>query len=221
MPAARYWRFYITAVDGGSYASAAEFELYESTDGTGTNRCLGGTASQTGDNAVGAASAGNNNNVNDEAGSSFSPGTPFIWTIDLGASYDLKSAAIVAQRSVPNRTAKDFKVQYSSNNTDWSDTYNGSGITGWTQFERRVFTPFINSKTVSGTVYDSEGQPSAGRTVRAYRRDTGSLLGSATTDSSGAYSILVGSFASEVQIVCLDDAGGTLENDLILRTFPV
>jgi hypothetical protein len=39
--------------------------------------------------------------------------------------------------------------------------------------------------TISGTVYDSSGAAAAGRTVRAYRRDTGALLGEATTNSAG------------------------------------
>lgn len=38
----------------------------------------------------------------------------------------------------------------------------------------------------------------------------------------GTYSVTLGvSSAVELQVVCLDDAAGTLENDLILRTFPV
>ena len=39
--------------------------------------------------------------------------------------------------------------------------------------------------TISGTVYDDAGAPAAGRIVRAYRRDTGALLGSTVT-SDGA-----------------------------------
>ena len=35
--------------------------------------------------------------------------------------------------------------------------------------------------TISGTVYDDTGDPAAGRIVRAYRRDTGALLGAAVT----------------------------------------
>jgi hypothetical protein len=35
--------------------------------------------------------------------------------------------------------------------------------------------------TISGTVYDNTAAPAVGRTVRAYRRDTGALLGQTTT----------------------------------------
>lgn len=37
----------------------------------------------------------------------------------------------------------------------------------------------------------------------------------------GAYEIDCGSYTGEVQIVCLDDDAGSLENDLVHRTFPV
>ena len=40
--------------------------------------------------------------------------------------------------------------------------------------------------TISGTVYDDAGAPAAGRIVRAYRRDTGALLGSAVTSDGQA-----------------------------------
>lgn len=40
--------------------------------------------------------------------------------------------------------------------------------------------------TISGTVYDGTGSAVAGRTVRAYRRDTGALLGSAITSDGQA-----------------------------------
>jgi len=72
---------------------------------------------------------------------------------------------------------------------------------------------------VSGTVTDENSDPVA-RTVRAYQRSTGALLGSAVSDGvTGAYAVNTPTL-DEVQVVCLDDAGGTLENDLILRTFP-
>ena len=73
---------------------------------------------------------------------------------------------------------------------------------------------------VSGTVLDGSGSPVA-RTVRAYRRDTGALIGSTTSDgSTGAYAI-TSPTSGEVQVICLDDDADTLENDLIHRAIPV
>ena len=74
--------------------------------------------------------------------------------------------------------------------------------------------------TVSGIVSDTGGNPLV-RTIRVYRRDTGALLGStASSDSTGAWSFS-DAYTGEVQVVMLDDALGTLENDQILRTIPV
>jgi hypothetical protein len=74
--------------------------------------------------------------------------------------------------------------------------------------------------TVSGAVTDinENGVP---RTIRVYRRDTGALLGEVQTNAStGAYS-LTDAYTGEVQVVMLDDAAGSVENDQILRTTPV
>lgn len=72
---------------------------------------------------------------------------------------------------------------------------------------------------VSGVIRDDTGTPCA-RTVRAYDRATGALLSSTTSNAAtGAYTLSTG--AGEVQRVVLDDAGGTLYNDLIDRVMPV
>lgn len=88
-------------------------------------------------------------------------------------------------------------------------------ISGTTHFRT------ASTRSISGTVRDSSGAP-VSRALRIYRRDTGALVGETTSDATtGAYSKNVGFLANEMQVVCLDDAGGTLENDLILRTYPV
>jgi len=72
---------------------------------------------------------------------------------------------------------------------------------------------------VAGVVYDDAGAPCA-RTVRAYRRDTGALVASTTSDAgTGAY-LLAMPTLDEVSRIVLDDSGGTLYNDLIDRVIP-
>lgn len=86
------------------------------------------------------------------------------------------------------------------------------------------FTPptqaFDNfNKQVSGVVRDDTGALCA-RVVRAYDRATGALLSSTTSNAAtGAYTLNTGD--GEVQIVVLDDAAGTLYNDLVNRVIPV
>ena len=69
---------------------------------------------------------------------------------------------------------------------------------------------------IEGVVTDADGNP-AQRTLRCYLRNTGALVGSATSDpASGLYTLGVGT-AGEYQIVALDDAAGDELNDLIRR----
>lgn len=72
---------------------------------------------------------------------------------------------------------------------------------------------------VSGVIRDNAGSLCA-RTVRAYRRDTGTLLSSTVSDAStGAY-LLAMPTLDEVNIVAYDDVSGSTENDRIIRVVP-
>lgn len=73
---------------------------------------------------------------------------------------------------------------------------------------------------VSGVVRDASNAL-VSRTVRAYRRDTGALVGSATSDSTtGAYSFYTRT-TDEVSVIALDSAtSGTIYNDVVQRVIP-
>jgi len=73
---------------------------------------------------------------------------------------------------------------------------------------------------VSGNVKDASGA-NAARTVRAYRRDTGALVGSTTSNgTTGNYTIDC-TTAEEVTVVAFDNAtSGTYYNDQVARVIP-
>lgn len=75
---------------------------------------------------------------------------------------------------------------------------------------------------VAGQVLDSAAAP-AERLVRAYRRDTGELVGQGYSDATtGEYALAVSCATTvEMNVLCLDDDAGSLANDLVLRTFPL
>jgi hypothetical protein len=79
--------------------------------------------------------------------------------------------------------------------------------------------PFPNGPyELSGTV-DNLGAPCE-RTVLAYRRDSGALFGRTKSDATtGAYALST-NYSGEHSVVCLDDAAGTLQNDLVIRVTP-
>lgn len=79
------------------------------------------------------------------------------------------------------------------------------------------FVPYAGQ--AMGVVRDSSGAPCA-RTIRAYRRDTGALIASTTSNATtGEFSFNLPTL-HELNLVYLDDAGGTFENDLINRVVP-
>lgn len=68
---------------------------------------------------------------------------------------------------------------------------------------------------ISGNVKDAAGA-NAARVVRAYRRDTGSLAGSATSDAGTGNYALTTAHGGEHTLVFLDDDAGTAYNALAL-----
>ena len=96
---------------------------------------------------------------------------------------------------------------------------------------------------IKGTATDLNGNPVV-RTIRAYRRDNGALLGETVSsnvlpedllDENGELNdeldiediLLIGqyeiqtAFTGEVYVVCVETDDLPLENDLILRTYPI
>jgi hypothetical protein len=87
-----------------------------------------------------------------------------------------------------------------------------------------TFTPAVAANPdyagqISGVVRDAAAALVA-RTVRAYDRTTGALTNSTTSSAvDGTYSM---NFLTldEMSVLCLDDAGGSLENDFVARVIP-
>lgn len=68
---------------------------------------------------------------------------------------------------------------------------------------------------ISGNVKDAAGA-NAARVVRVYRRDTGALVGSATSDAATGNYALTTEYEGEHTLVFLDDDAGTAYNALAL-----
>lgn len=214
MAAHRYWRIYITANNGDSYTGIGEVEFRDSSDADLTSPSMTVGQSSYFSSSVGA------NTVNNSFESVWVSGgsaMPQWVSYDFGSAVDPKSVAIACEAyAIGTRAPKDFKIQFSDDGSSWADQASITGQTAWTADTFKVFA--IATYTVSGTVTDT-GSPVA-RTVRAYRRDTGALLGETTSNApTGSYTLTV-SHGGEVQVVCLDDGAGTTYNDKILRVMP-
>lgn len=82
-----------------------------------------------------------------------------------------------------------------------------------------AFSPVAISRSVQGVVRDDTDTPGQ-RVVRLYNRGTGALLVTNTSAENGAFGPFPFASPIEVQRVVLDDASGTVHNDIIDRVIP-
>lgn len=128
------------------------------------------------------------------------------WSTSNGASLFCDKAATPAQ--CLNGYADEFRF------TKGVARYTGASYTP----DSAAFLDYAGQ--VSGNVKDSAGS-NAARTVRAYRRDTGALVGSTTSNgTTGNYTINCATL-DEVTVIALDNAtSGTYYNDQAARVIP-
>lgn len=74
----------------------------------------------------------------------------------------------------------------------------------------------ISANKIGGTVTDASGSGVV-RTLRAYVRASGLLVGETTSAANGTYN-LPGVAGVEHQVLMLDDDAGNVENDQVART---
>lgn len=215
-PSARYFRLYCYNAQAGYYRIGRIKAL--ATDG-GPDLCVGGTAFGNSDYYP-ASRAFGDDDISDSQSWAGNPGDGRTIGYDFGSPTTFAYIVITnGEGGGAAQNAFSFDLQISDDNTNWTTL-----IT--VPFSARLpngglsYTYALATYAVSGVVKES-GSPVSGRKVRAYRRDTGALLGETTSAATtGAYSMTV-SYSGEVQVVCLDDDAGTTYNDLIARTTPV
>lgn len=138
----RYWRFYMTALDGGGSAASCAELGFRNTPG-GSSIATGGTPAASTEYlppTYNAAKAFDGNAATFWSGNS-SSGVPAWLSYDFGTAVDIVEVAYTGR---PDGTLgqypSNFKVQYSDNNSTWTDAWAVTGQTGWTAGETRVFT---------------------------------------------------------------------------------
>lgn len=111
----------------------------------------------------------------------------------------------------PSQPLTENGVNSSLINTGWTATYPIAVQEVTNPMQQR-------NSTISGTVKDDTAA-NAVRTVRIYDRASGRYIGGVVSAADGTFSYRTP--AADVYVVCLDDAAGTVYDDLILQTTPV
>lgn len=215
MPSYRYYKLHAVTIPGGGYLEIGDFNLMAS-----GARVAGGTltASDTPTNSLAYFDDGSTSQRCYWTETT-AEGAGFYVQWDFGTATTVDGCRFCGF-DTSTRYPSGFTISGSADGTNWTTlgTFSGIAYPG-----NQVFTSVLSLASpvyLSGTVLDDAGSPCA-RTVRAYRRDTGALIGSTTSNATtGAWSIQ-GIDGVESQIVCLDDGAGTTHNDLIHRATPV
>lgn len=180
----QYYRLVFSKSSGNDnrYYAVSEWELYEQVGATGTNLCIGATASASGAYGSQVASLSIDGNPTTYWESSLN-GAPSWLKVDLGAEHVARSMVIKSTQH-PNEIPKDFVLQGSNDNSTWTviETYTGADAFITTS---GVFTLNLG---VKGTSVLDDGTPSTKVWVHAW--GTGALLGSAVPEGDGSYRFL-------------------------------
>lgn len=178
MASARYWRIYITANNGDSYTAISELEFRAESGGADlTSPSM--ACSQSSYYSDWTAARAVNNSIGSAGNCWVTAGdAPPHWAwFDFGSPVAPVELVIWGESGLPGRSPKDFQIQYSDDATTWTTLATFTNVTGWSD-SARTFT--LVAYQVSGVVREA-GTPVGGRTLRAYRRDTGALLGQTVT----------------------------------------
>ena len=164
------------------YYTVNEWELYEQVGATGTNLCIGATASASGNYGSQVASLAIDGNPTTYWESSLD-GAPSWLKVDLGAEHVARSM-VIKSTEYPNEIPKDFVLQGSNDNSTWTV------IGAYTGADAFITTSgvFALNFGVKGTSLLDDGTPSTKVWVHAW--GTGALLGSATPKGDGSYRFL-------------------------------
>lgn len=180
------------------YYTVNEWELYEQVGATGTNLCIGATASASGNYGSQVASLAIDGNPTTYWDSSLD-GAPSWLKVDLGAGHVVRSM-VIKSTQYPSEIPRDFTLQGSNDNSTWTvietyadvDSFIASGGT---------FTPNFG---VKGTSVLDDGTPSTKVFVHAW--DTGALIGSVVPGGDGSYRFST-TTAADVLITHVGPAG--------------
>lgn len=180
------------------YYTVNEWALYEQVGATGTNLCIGATASASGNYGSNVASLAIDGNPTTYWESSLG-GAPSWLKVDLGAEHVARSM-VIKSTEYPDEVPKDFVLQGSNDDSAWIVVDSYAGVDSFIASGGTFALNF----GVKGTSLLDDGTPSTKVWVHAW--GTGALLGSATPKGDGSYRFSA-TTAADVLITHVGPAG--------------
>lgn len=202
MAAHRYWRVNAINIPGGGYLEIGEWNLYSGTTRVDASATI--SASHT--PSLGAVTDLKDGNVSTRCfwSEATAEGADFWIKWDFGTAQAVDGSKF-SGFDTSNRYPNAFTLQWSDNGTDWTTQGSASGIPYPGNLTFTALISLAPPTYLTGTVKNSAGQGVA-RTVRAYLRSTGELVGTTTSNAAtGAFSIQAAAGA-EHYVVALDSA---------------
>lgn len=147
----RYWRLLISANDGsGSYMGLTELVLRDRdlVVVSGFTTTSTGISASTVLNGGNAASMAFDTNLSSTGWLSNTSGSDqwikldTLGTTTIGVPVEIREFDIYGSWNVPTASPKDFKLQWSDDDSSWTDAKTVTGETGWTSAEMRSFVVF-------------------------------------------------------------------------------
>ena len=174
------FRYYRLLFATAKYTTINEIGMYESNDGTGTNRLTGSTATSSG--SYSGTTPGNSIDGNTSTYWESLSNSAGNWiAYDLGTAYTIKSLKVTST-TYPNEVPVSFEFQVSTNGSTWRTVgFFVFGVVGTTQTNK---VQALDSYVGGVSQLDSGA---ASTRVLVYNWSTGALMGSATPASDGSY----------------------------------
>ena len=196
----RYYRlvFSKNSNNDNMYYTVDEWELYEQVGATGTNLCIGATASASGNFDSQVASLAIDGNPTTYWESSLD-GVPSWLKVDLGAEHVARSM-VIKSTADSNEIPKDFVLQGSNDNSTWIVVGSYVGVDSFIASGGTFALNFY----VKGTSVLDDGTPSTKVWVHVW--DTGALIGSVVPGGDGSYRFST-TTAADVLITHVGPAG--------------
>lgn len=129
----RYWRLFVTASNGGTFMIVSEWYLrFSGVDLTTSGKVYDAESAVFSTTAAGLFDGLTENWFEGWATNAPSSGNPRWASIDFGSSVTVDEVALTVAGAPATESPRDFEIQYSNDNSNWTTAISVTNETAWT-----------------------------------------------------------------------------------------